>query len=70
MGIGVSIFFLAIGAILTFAVDASVAGLDIGTVGVILMAVGGLGLLVSLVWAESFFRRDETVVEEHHHSHA
>lgn len=65
MGIGISIFFLAVGAILTFAVEADVAGLDISTVGVILMAVGGLGLLFSLIWADSFTRRDrdEVVVD-------
>ena len=52
MGIGVSIFLLALGAILTFAVEASVEGLDIATVGVILMIVGAIGLLLSLmVWS-------------------
>ena len=45
MGIGVSIFLLALGAILTFAVEATVEGLDIATVGVILMIVGAIGLL-------------------------
>ena len=49
MGIGVSIFFIAVGAILTFAVSASVNGLDIGTMGVILMVVGGIGLLWSAI---------------------
>ena len=49
MGIGASIFLIAVGAILTFAVHATVSGLDIATVGVILMAVGGLGLLWSIV---------------------
>jgi hypothetical protein len=48
MGIGTSIFLLALGAILTFAVEASVAGIDIATVGVILMVAGILGLLISL----------------------
>jgi hypothetical protein len=49
MGIGVSIFFIAVGAILTFAVNAAVSGINIGTVGVILMLVGGLGLVWSLI---------------------
>ena len=45
MGIGVSLFLLAVGAILAFAVNATVNGVDISTVGIILMIVGGLGLL-------------------------
>jgi predicted membrane channel-forming protein YqfA (hemolysin III family) len=49
MGIGVGIFLLAAGAILTFAVDATVNGLDIRTVGVILMIVGALGILLDLL---------------------
>ena len=42
MGIGVSVFLLAIGAILAFAVDLTVSGLDLATVGVILMIVGAI----------------------------
>ena len=49
MGIGVSIFLLAVGAILVFAVHASVAGLDIHVVGWILMAAGALGLILTMV---------------------
>ena len=48
MGIGTSIFLLAVGAILKFAVTTSVAGIDLQTVGVILMVAGILGLLISL----------------------
>lgn len=60
MGIGVSIFFLAVGAILTWAVEASVSGLDINVVGIILMLVGALGLFVSMMFWSSFapFRRE------------
>lgn len=51
MGLGVSIFLLAVGAILTFAVDADLNGIDLDTVGVILMVVGGIGLLLTLlIW--------------------
>jgi Domain of unknown function (DUF6458) len=50
MGIGVSIFLIAVGAILAFAVTAEISGLDIQIVGWILMAVGGLGLLLSLIF--------------------
>jgi hypothetical protein len=48
MGIGTSIFLIAVGAILYFAVDAEISGLEINTVGLILMVCGGLGLLISL----------------------
>jgi hypothetical protein len=54
MGIGVSVFLIAVGAILAFAVNATVQGIDIVTVGWILMAVGGLGLLLSLVFWNSW----------------
>lgn len=51
MGIGGSVFLLAVGAILAFAVNATVAGLDIHVVGFILMAAGVIGLAVTLmVW--------------------
>ena len=56
MYIGTSIFLIAVGAILAFAVTATVAGVDIQTAGLILMVVGGLGLVISLleqlVWAD------------------
>ncbi|MDX6691879.1 MAG: hypothetical protein QOG15_3336 [Solirubrobacteraceae bacterium] len=48
MGIGTSIFLIAAGAILRFAVTASVQGIKIATVGLILMIVGIVGLLISL----------------------
>ena len=48
MGIGFSIFLLAMGAVLAFAVHATVAGLDIHVVGWILMAAGALGLVLTL----------------------
>jgi hypothetical protein len=51
MGLGVSIFLLAVGAILTFAVDVNLNGVNLDTVGVILMVVGGIGLLLTLlIW--------------------
>lgn len=49
MGIGVSVFLLAVGAILAFAVDLTVSGLDLATVGVILMVVGAIGLVASML---------------------
>ncbi|HVY10081.1 MAG TPA: DUF6458 family protein [Mycobacteriales bacterium] len=49
MGIGVGLFLIAVGAVLTFAVNATLNGVDINTIGVILMIVGALGLMVDLV---------------------
>jgi Na+/melibiose symporter-like transporter len=64
MGIGTSIFLIALGAILKFAVTASVAGISIATVGVILMVVGVIGLVASLIWASMAGRRREVVVDD------
>ena len=64
MGIGASITLLAIGAILAFAVDAEISGLDISTIGVILMVCGAIGLLLTML---VFGRRDRVgtgVVED------
>ena len=56
MYIGTSIFLIAVGAILAFAVTATVAGIKIQTAGIILMVVGAVGLLISIlymtVWAD------------------
>ena len=49
MGTGVSVFFIAVGAILAFAVNTPTEGVDLDAIGVILMLVGILGLLFSLV---------------------
>jgi hypothetical protein len=63
---GISLFFLAVGAILTFAVNTTVRGVDLDTVGVILMVIGLLGMLLSLVlwdsWTPRPYRRDDDVV--------
>ena len=48
MTIGLSLFAIAIGAILRFAVTARVSGIDIATVGMILMVIGAIGLAVGL----------------------
>jgi uncharacterized membrane protein len=50
MGLGTSLFLIAVGAILRFAVTASTSSVNLHTVGVILMIVGGVGLIVSLFW--------------------
>jgi hypothetical protein len=54
MGLGVSIFLIAVGAILTWAVNASVSGVELQTIGWILMIVGVVGLLLSLVFWSSW----------------
>jgi len=48
MRIGSSIFLLALGAILAFAVSATVAGVDLHAVGWVLMAAGALGLILTM----------------------
>jgi hypothetical protein len=48
MGIGTSIFLIAVGAILRYAVNLTVQGVEIDTVGLILMVVGIIGLVISL----------------------
>lgn len=47
--IGFSLFAIALGAILRYAVTAHPEGIDLGTVGLILIVVGGIGLVVG-VW--------------------
>jgi hypothetical protein len=64
MGIGSSLFLIAVGAILYFAVNADVAGLEISTVGIILMVIGVIGLLISLFFLGEWRRRNRTVVED------
>jgi hypothetical protein len=68
MGIGVSLLLIAVGAILTWAVSATVTGVDLTTVGVILMVVGAAGGLISLVfwssWGGFGAPRRETVVRD------
>jgi hypothetical protein len=54
MGLGTSLVLIAIGAILDFAVNVSTPGFNVHTVGVILMVVGALGVLVSLVFWNSW----------------
>ncbi len=63
MGIGISVFLIAVGAILTFAVNLTVSGLDLDTVGVILMIVGAIGLLWSLLFLARGVRGGPVVTE-------
>jgi hypothetical protein len=50
MRLGSSLFLIAVGAILYFAVTATLAGIDIQTVGLILMVIGVIGFVLSLVF--------------------
>jgi hypothetical protein len=54
VGLGVSLFLIAVGAILAFAVTVEVSGIDLEIVGWILMIVGGLGILLSLIFWSSW----------------
>jgi Domain of unknown function (DUF6458) len=50
MTIGASLFLIAVGAILAFAVTAEVAGIDLQIVGYILLVIGAIGLILGLVF--------------------
>jgi hypothetical protein len=66
MGIGAGVFLIAVGAILTFALDVSVSGIDLQVVGVILMIAGVVGIAVDLAVFAPRRRvgyRDAAVVE-------
>jgi hypothetical protein len=64
VGIGTSLFLIAVGAILYFAVNADVSGLEIATVGLILMIVGVIGLVISLFFLSRARPVDRTVVRD------
>ncbi len=49
MRLGSSLFLIAVGAILYFAVTATLVGIDIQTVGLILMVIGVIGFVLTLV---------------------
>jgi len=52
--LGLSLFLIAVGAILAFAVTYTVTGIDVAAVGYILLVVGFIGLLLSLLFWTSF----------------
>lgn len=53
-GVGISLLLIAAGAVLAYAVDVAVSGVELYTVGIILMVVGVIGLLMSLLFFASF----------------
>ena len=54
MGMGVSLVLVAVGAILVWAVNTTVSGIEIHTIGWILLAVGAIGALLSLIFWSSW----------------
>jgi hypothetical protein len=69
MGVGASLFLITLGLILWLAVTATVQGIDINLVGLILVIVGTIGLLMSIVFWSTWggvggVRRQTTVVRD------
>jgi hypothetical protein len=64
MGIGTSLFLIAAGAILRYAVSDNVSGIDVPTVGLILLIVGVIGLLISLFMMFAYNRRETVVTRD------
>lgn len=54
MGISLSILLIAVGAILAWAVNAEVSGIDLQVAGIILVVVGAIGFIASLVFWSSW----------------
>ncbi len=68
MGLGTSLFLIAVGAILDFAVSVNTQGFSLHTIGVILMVVGAVGAVLSLIfwsrWGGFHGSRDTVVVDD------
>ena len=64
MGIGASVFLLALGAVLAFAVTDAINGVDLTVIGYILMAAGALGIVLFLAVFGPRSRRDTIVRDE------
>jgi hypothetical protein len=69
MGVGVSMFLIAVGLILWLAVSVDANGIDINTVGVILVLVGAVGLLLSMIFWSTWggfggYRRDTVIRDD------
>lgn len=70
MGIGTSIFLVALGAVLRYAVADAIDGVDLATVGLIMMIAGVAGLIISFLMMNMARGRaaDDVVVRERHYS--
>ena len=69
MGLGASLILIALGAILAFAVNAEVSGLEVQTIGWILLVVGIIGAILSMLFWSSWggwgrARRDTVVYDD------
>lgn len=70
MGLGVSLLLIAVGAILIWGLESDLGGIDEDAIGVILMIIGGIGLVLSMLFWSSWGgpgywgRRRETYVED------
>jgi nitrate/nitrite transporter NarK len=69
MGIGMSVFLLAVGGILSFGVSDRISGVDLTVVGYVLMAAGAIGLAVALMFASQRSRTTHTSVHERRDFH-
>ena len=63
MGIGIGVFLIAVGAILAFAVEASVQGIELNVVGWILMIAGAIGVAVGALAASRHREADAVVTD-------
>lgn len=64
MAIGTSLFLVAVGAILRFAIQDSINDVDLSTVGLILMIVGAIGLVVGLWQTRRFTAASQPVARD------
>ena len=71
MGIGASIFMIALGAILAFAVNVDTEGFNVNTIGMILLIVGAIGLVLSMIlwgpWSDRRTTEGHSHVDDHGH---
>jgi hypothetical protein len=67
MGIGVSVFLLAVGGIMAFAVADRLSGVDLTAVGYILMGAGALGLVIAMFFVSQRSNTSHHEVREHRH---
>ena len=69
MGIGMSVFLLAVGGILSFGVSDRISGVDLTVVGYVLMGAGAIGLAVALMFASQRSSTTHTSVHERRDIH-
>lgn len=69
MGTGAGLFLIAVGAVLAFAVHATVGGVSLVTIGWILMVVGAIGLVMDLVMFAPRRRERATVVRDRYETY-